>query len=83
MTDLFTAKSRLKDFLKKRRYWKTSDIIRWGSENFSNRANRDKQQLVEEGFLRRLSDEEIHRGFGVVKESVYECLKYVDKEKRF
>lgn len=73
----FTNKDRLKLFLKSKRYWKTHEIIRWGVDNYSNRANRYKQELVQEGFLRHLPQEEKYRLFGMIKEDVYESLEYV------
>jgi len=80
MNDLFlTNKDRLKEFLKKFRYVKTSDVIRFGVQNHSNRANRDKQDLVQEGFLRRLGLEEKNRLFGLIREDVYEVMEYQER----
>ena len=74
--DLFlTDKDRMKEWLMKQRFVKTSDVIRWGCENHSNRANRNKQEFAHEGFLRRLSEEEKYRLFGIVKEDYYEVMK--------
>ena len=68
MSDLFTLhltkKEQLYLFIKEKVYCKTSDVIRWGTENFSNRADRDARALAEEGKIRRLTEkEEVFRGF--------------------
>lgn len=66
MTDLFlkskSKKEQLLDWMLERletKNWvRTSDVIAWGSKNFSNRAMRDAQQLCAEGRFRRMTDEE-------------------------
>ena len=68
MNDLFTQtltkKEQLFLYIKEKVWAKTSDVIRWGSENFSNRADRDARALAEEGRIRRLTeDEERFYGF--------------------
>ena len=73
---LLSDKDRLIEWLKKRRYVRTSEILKWGCENFSNRSGRNKQELCQEGFLRRLSEEEKYRLFGRSKESVYEVMDH-------
>ena len=73
---LLSDKDRLKEWLRGRPYVKTSDVIRFGSENFSNRANRNKQELVQDGVLRRLPDDECILKFGVLTEDVYQCMEY-------
>jgi hypothetical protein len=52
-------------------YVRTSDVIRWGTKNFSNRADRDARLLAESGTIRRLTEEEKRRYFGLISEDVY------------
>lgn len=74
-TELFlntmTKKAQLECYLRDRRVFKSSDVIKWGTENYSNRADRYKRELAEEGKIRRYTDEEkANAGFNT-KESVY------------
>ena len=69
---LLSDKDALWEFLKTRKYVKTSEIIRWGSQNYSNRADRNCREFAREGRLRRLTDEEVMRHFGCISEGVYE-----------
>lgn len=76
MSDLFTAilpkKEQLYLFIREKVYCRTSDVIRWGSDNFSNRADRDARLLAAEGKIRRMTPEEkVFRGFGKSKEDVW------------
>lgn len=76
MTDLFdkrSSKERLWAWMLEQKYIKTSMIIKWGVENFSNRADRNARQLAEEhpGIIRRLTDQEKERLFGPIQEDVY------------
>lgn len=74
MTDLFDKRSdkdKLFDWMKSRQWTKTSDVIRWGSENFSNRALRNAQQLAADGLLRRMTEEQKMRVVGVCKEDIW------------
>ena len=73
-----TDKDRLKCFLRQHSsgFIKTSEIIKWGSNEYSNRADRNARELRSEGFLRRLSREEaILNGFNT-SEGIY---KITDK----
>lgn len=59
---LNTGKTRLMAFLRAYpgRFIKTSEIAAWGANGgFSNRAMRNARELRSEGFLRRLSREEV------------------------
>ena len=47
----------------------------WGVENLSNRANRDKQLLAQEGFLRKLDRSEMAELFTDLSEAVYEVKR--------
>lgn len=71
---LMNAKENLKSFLSSKKYWRTSEIIKFGADNFSNRADRNARVLRSEGFLKRLSLEETKKIFGNTKEQGYEVL---------
>jgi 5'(3')-deoxyribonucleotidase len=69
-------KDRLYEWIKKyfKRYIKTSDIIKWGAEHYSNRADRNARDLRKEGKLRRLTKAEmILSGFDTT-EGIYEII---------
>lgn len=74
--DLFektlTDKDRLWNWLKTKGYVRTSEIIKWGTENFSNRADRNARVLAEEGKLVRMDKQKKLRYFGNIREEVYE-----------
>ena len=72
--DLFqkkSAKDRLLDHMKKVKVMKTSDVIRWGLENHSNRADRNMRQLAADGAVRRMDDAEKERRCGDIREDVW------------
>ncbi|MFA6142479.1 MAG: hypothetical protein WC738_04200 [Candidatus Omnitrophota bacterium] len=78
--DLFTKvrhdkKEQLFEFIKARRYVKTSDVIRWGLDNYHNRADRDARDLAGEGRIRRMNTEVKERIFGHLKEDVWETVE--------
>lgn len=78
MNDLFdrrTKKEQLRDFILGRNWTRTSDVIRWGSENYSNRADRDARDLCSSGLIRRMDEDEKQRVFGNTKEDVWVPLK--------
>ncbi len=64
MSDLFldqkklSAKERLYNYIVDKGFAKTSDVIRWGSENFCNRSDRNARQLAFDKKIRRMSDTE-------------------------
>jgi hypothetical protein len=69
-----TDKDKLKNFLTgyPSKFIKTSTIIRWGCDNYCNRAARNSRNLCNEGFLKRLSRAEaILNGF-TGREGIYE-----------
>ena len=79
MTDLFdkrSAKEKLWDWILSQRYVKTSDVIRWGTENFSNRALRNAQALAQEypDKIKRMDDVDKVMRFGNIKEDVWVVL---------
>lgn len=77
--DLFTkeltSKERLWNWLKEQEFVKTSSIIAWGVQNYSNRADRNARQLAQEGKLIRLTDEEKAFRFQNCREDVYRVIK--------
>ena len=76
--DLFATKSKkeqLLDYIKSIHYARTSEIIRWGSAHFDNRADRNARQLAVEGRIKRVSDEEKIFRFQDTKEDIWEFIK--------
>lgn len=74
MTDLFdkrTAKDKLLAWLRGRNWAKTSDVLKWGTENHSNRALRNAQQLCADGLITRIGEADKIRIFGPIKEDVW------------
>jgi len=74
MTDLFdkrTSKEKLLDWMRQKKEARTSDIIKWGVDNYSNRADRNARQLASEGYLRRMDDSEKRFRFHDCKEDVW------------
>lgn len=69
---LLDDKERLWHFLKQRKFVRTSEIIRWGSNNGSNRADRNARDFAERGLMRRLTEDEVERLYGRIGEGVYE-----------
>lgn len=77
MNDFFdkrSAKDKLYDWMKSRQWTRTSEVIKWGSQNFSNRAERDARILAQDGKIRRMSDDEKKRIIGFSKEDVWVIL---------
>jgi hypothetical protein len=76
LIDTRTDMERLTDWMRTKRYVRTSEVIKWGSENYSNRALRNAQAFAQKNpaRLRRLTDDEKHRHFGYIKEDVWEVL---------
>lgn len=81
MTDLFTShlskRDRLKLWLKEKGFAKTSEVIKWGSANFSNRAERDARDMAAENdpCIQRLNDtEKAFRGY-TGKEDIWKWVK--------
>ena len=70
-----SKKSQLLEWIKQKHYVKTSEILLWGTQNYSNRASRNARQLTQDGNIRRLSHQEIILHFGKISEAVYEYIK--------
>lgn len=77
--DLFIRQSKkdlLLDYIKEKHYVRTSEIIRWGSDHYDNRADRNARQLATEGRIRRVSlSEKLLRFSGNIKEDIWEFIK--------
>lgn len=74
MPDLFdkrTDKEKLLDFMRDKKWAKTSEILAWGLQNYSNRADRNARQLAQDGHLRRMSDDEKLFRFGKIAEDIW------------
>lgn len=75
MSDLFaptkSKKQMLLEWILSKDFTKTSEVILWGTRNYSNRALRDSQSLAQEGKIKRLSDEKKIIYFGLIKEDVW------------
>lgn len=70
MTNASNKHSLLMWMLEKKTF-KTSDILRFGIENFSNRAGRTAREYAEQGLIRRLSKFELEVKGIKGKEGVY------------
>lgn len=78
-TDLFThksAKNRLYDFIKQRRYVRSSEVLKWGAENFCTVPGRRARELAQEGKIRRMPESKKRFYFGNTKEKVWEIVKF-------
>lgn len=78
--DLFThksAKDRLFEWMKQKKYIKTSEICQWGVDNYSpDRASRNARQLATEGKIRRMNPQKKISYFGSIKEDVWEVINW-------
>lgn len=77
--DFMTAKDRLENWMKMKRVFSSSEVIAIGSRMFSNRADRDKRQLVEDGKIRKLKrSEHVMNGYKAdTREDVYAWVESV------
>lgn len=79
MPDLFlekkSKKEQLLDYIREKHYVRTSEVIRWGSAHYDNRADRNARLLAEEGRIKRVSDEEKAFRFQPSKEDIWEFVK--------
>ncbi len=79
--DLFikqTAKDRLYDFIKATGHRKTSEIIRFASDNFSNRGDRDARLLASEGKIRRMCKSHKDMLYPGTKELIWEIIRWTE-----
>ena len=77
---MLTKKQELKAFILRqtwagKKYIKTSEIAKWGVDNYSNRAMRNARELAFEDVLKRVpKDEAVLLGLTNGRESVWEIL---------
>ena len=79
MTYLFNqppAKTRLYLWLRERKWAKTSEILRWGTDNYSNRADRNCRLLAQEGKIKRMDKQKKICYFGHIAEEVWEIIQW-------
>jgi hypothetical protein len=70
-----TDKEKLLYEIQHRKVMKTSDVLRWGSENYSNRAERNMRQLAKEGKVVRMGQLAKQIYFGPIGEDAWEIVK--------
>lgn len=68
------AKTRLLEWLRDRRCAKTSEIILWGTQNYSNRSDRNARLLATEGYIRRMTEDETNFHYGKIREEAWIVL---------
>jgi len=72
MTDLFLSKKeQLLEWMQPKVWVKTSEVIKWGVDNFCNRAERYARDLAEEGKITRMDNSMKRLSFGNIKEDVW------------
>ena len=80
--DLFdnrSAKQKLYEWLKQKKWAKTSEVCAWGVNNYSpDRASRNARQLAKELKIRRMPPEKQERLFGKSKEKIWEIIPYTN-----
>ena len=69
-----TKKDQLFSWLSKQRYIRTSDIIKWGIENYYTSADRVARQIATTGTMRRLTKQEKTEGCFDTAQGVYVWL---------
>ena len=71
-----TAKDLLLCYIRDVKHAKTSDILRWGLQAQSNRADRNARQLATEGKIKRMAPEIKKHLYGdKIKEEVWEFVE--------
>lgn len=68
-------KTQLLEFIRQCRWVRTSEIIRWGSDHFYNRADRSARDLATEGKIRRMPESIKKFRFGLTREDVWEIIE--------
>lgn len=78
--DLFlNAKERLWEWLKQKKWAKTSEIIYWGvTEGYSNRAARNARILAKEGKIRRMKPDKKALRFPNCREEIWEVIPWTE-----
>lgn len=69
-----SKKDQLLIWLRTKQYVKTSDIMKWGIDNYCNCPDRIARKLAEDGALRRMAKETKILLFGNISEDVWEVL---------
>ena len=77
MDDLFRSKTeQFWSWLRRQELVRTSEIVRWGANNYCNDAPRLARKLREKGRLKRLTNEEMTLyGYGKTAEKIYRVIK--------
>ncbi len=78
MNDLFVKQSKkeqLLEWLYKKKWAKTSEVIQWGLDNYHTRAERDARDLATEGKISRMNEEDKNFHFNFTKEDVWVAEK--------
>lgn len=70
-----SKKDRVLQHIQSRGRVRTSDVIRFGTMIYSNRALRDAQDLVQHGKIWRMREDLKLRYFGEIKEDVFTADK--------
>ena len=74
-----SAKDKLYDWLKQKKWARTSEVCQWGVDNYSpDRASRNARQLASEGRIHRMPDDKKLRLFGPIKEDVWEIIGWTN-----
>ena len=77
-TDFFvkkTKKQQVLEFIKMKKEARTSDVIKFGSSIFHNRAERDARDLADEGLIKRMNEDEKNFRYSYTKEDVWVFVK--------
>ena len=76
MDDLFRSKrEQLLEYIKSRTYAKSSDVARWGVQNYCNDSLRLARKLAEDKHIERLSKQDKLRLFGNGREEIWRFVK--------
>lgn len=76
--DLFTKekskKEQILDFIRKKKWARTSEVIRFGLSIYTNRGDRYARELAEEGLIKRMDDRLKRLRFGNTREEIWEAI---------
>ena len=85
VTDMFESKKeQVYNFIKQRKWAKTSDVIKFGSSIFSNRAEKDARDLANPKYtnppkIRRMPLEKRKHLFPDIKEEIWEVMPWTER----
>jgi hypothetical protein len=78
VNDLFiptvSKEKQLENWMRDKRFFASHDVIKWGVDNFYNRADRTKRDLIEQGKVRLCTDFERFSYGYTCKDSVYKYI---------